>query len=178
MPSSPASRSKKPKRKVSAAWKRRPSVTNQNEAIDSIMEGLSYFVKKHPYRTLTTIGLLLLGTVYATKYFVFEKQNVEFETRKPFSEAVEYQDTVPDGLLMGALYASEPRSSGGGSWDTLWIRGRAWGIPDRNYVIQKLYGEPVIVIRDMRDSLADPLFLKVEALDDKILKNQQYQKSN
>lgn len=175
MPSSHTSRINK-KKPARLGWANRPPVTTQGEAVESIMDGLTYFVKKHPYRTLTTIGLLLLGTVYATKYFVFEKQDVEFEARKPLTEMVDPSERTPDGLFMASAVALEPQSKVKLPGDTLWVRSKPWAILDPNYVIGKEYGKPVIVVRDMRDSLADPLFLKVPALDEENLKQQQYKK--
>lgn len=159
------------RRKPKVKWADRPLANTQSEAIDSIMDGLRYFIKKRPIVTLSFLGAMLVGIFYAGNYFVFEKKNVEFEKRQPLSEQV---DTIPDGLFTASLYAASGDRPVKG--DTLWIAGKPWAVVDPQYRVWKVAGEPRIVIQDMRDSLAPPLFLYVEGMDDAAIQ-MQYKKS-
>ena len=131
------------------------------------MDGIKFFLKKRPIVTLSFLGAMLVGIFYAGNYFVFEKKEVKFEQRQPLSEQY---DTVPGGLFVGTLYAASGERPVKG--DTLWIAGKPWTITDPQYRVWKVVGEPRIVIQDMRDSLAPPLFLFVEGLDDAAIQMQ------
>jgi hypothetical protein len=144
-------------------WEDRPEPHTRGEAIESIQDGVTFFLKKKPIATLLVLGGTLLGFIWGGSAYLADKRDVRFEERKPLSEAV--MPPASGGFFVTPLYATpigEPTIKG----DTLWVRGIAWAVVDPQLRIWKEAGRPYIVIQDQHDTLANPLFLYVEGFDD------------